>query len=154
MNQEDVKNQPTTACANSGTRLRLDGVRVLVVDDEPDVRALLDIVFRRRGARVELAASATEGRQALEAFHPHVIVSDVSMPGEDGYDFIRSVRALPKDQGGETPAAALTAHAYKEDRARAFEAGFDSHLAKPVEHEALVRTLQKLVDVGSIAGTP
>jgi len=135
-------------------QLRLDGVRVLAVDDEPDARDLLDAIFRLRGARVALAGSAAEARQALEAFRPAVIVSDVGMPGENGYEFLRSVRARSLDEGGATPAVALSAYAYREDRRRALDAGFNYHLAKPVDHEELVRIVHNLVTVVGTAGTP
>ncbi|WP_394821685.1 ATP-binding protein [Pendulispora albinea] len=129
--------------------LRLDGVRVLVVDDEPDARELLRALLQKRGAVVRLAGSAPEGRHAVEWFRPHVIVSDVGMPDEDGYQFLRSIRAMSREMGGGTPAIALSAYAYPEDRRRALLAGYTNHLAKPVDHEELLDTVHNLANVGA-----
>ena len=122
----------------------LDGLRVLVVDDEPDTRELLAAVLKGRGAAVTLAASAGEALQAIERETPHVLVSDIGMPGEDGYELISRVRALPPERGGNVPAAALTAYAREDDRIRALLAGFQIHIPKPVnpaELAAVVATL-------------
>jgi PAS domain S-box-containing protein len=110
----------------------LDGVSVLLVDDEPDARELLGRVFERCRAHVRLAASAEDALLLLEAEPPDVLVSDVGMPGMDGYEFIQRVRALPPERGGLVPALALTAYADPADRARALQAGFQAHLPKPV----------------------
>jgi CheY-like chemotaxis protein len=125
---------------------RLDGVRVLVVDDEPNARELVEAVLRDRGAIVISAASADEARAALGRTAPDVLVSDVGMPEEDGYALIASVRALPPEQGGATPSVALTAYARAVDRGRALEAGFDEHVAKPVDPDTLVRVVRRLSD--------
>ncbi|HZI20839.1 MAG TPA: PAS domain S-box protein [Pyrinomonadaceae bacterium] len=122
----------------------LDGLRVLVVDDEPDTRELLAAVLKGRGAVVTLAASAGEALKALERETPHVLVSDIGMPGEDGYELIRRVRLLPPERGGNIPAAALTAYAREDDRIRALLTGFQIHIPKPVnpaELAAVVATL-------------
>ena len=95
----------------------LTGVRVLVVDDEPDARELLRAVLAEAGALVETARSAAEGLEVLQRFQPNVLVSDIGMPDEDGYAFLRRVRSLPR--GGAIPAIALTAYAREEDRVRA-----------------------------------
>ncbi|WP_394832942.1 ATP-binding protein [Pendulispora rubella] len=129
---------------------RLEGVRVLAVDDDPDAREILQALFRARGAVIRLAASAAEAREALSSFHPDIIVSDIGMPGEDGYQLMQSVRALPKEQGGSLPAIALTAYAYQEDRRRALAAGFNYHLAKPVNHEDLLRAVDNLIKVAGV----
>jgi CheY-like chemotaxis protein len=125
----------------------LTGLRVLVVDDEVDTRELIATVLLASGAIVDTAASA---ESALESLHrsgaPDVIVSDIGMPGNDGYELIRRVRALPTESGGRTPAIALTAYARAEERVRALAAGFDEHVAKPVEPPELVRV------IGSLAG--
>ncbi len=110
----------------------LEGVTVLVVDDETDARELMTTVLRRQGAAVLAAASADEARNLLQRERPHVIVSDIGMPGEDGYAFIRTVRTLAAEMGGETPAIAVTAYARGEDRLRALAAGYQEHVAKPV----------------------
>lgn len=122
----------------------LDRLRVLVVDDEEDARALLEDVFRSRGAEVILASSVDQALSLLPSFRPDVLVSDIAMPDRDGYAFIRSVRALSAESGGRTPAVALTAHARSEDSRRAFAAGFQKHLSKPVDVDHLVTTVANL----------
>lgn len=122
----------------------LAGVDVLLVDDEADVRAVTARLLRDAGARVTLAASAAEGLQLLQQAPPAVLLSDIGMPGEDGYELIRRVRALPAAAGGCTPAAALTAYASSEDRERALRAGYQLHLAKPVAPQALVAAVMQL----------
>jgi CheY-like chemotaxis protein len=120
-------------------------VRVLVVDDEPDARDLISHILRRSGASVSAASSAQEAVAAMPQFHPHILVSDISMPGEDGYSLIRQVRSLHEAQGGRIPAVALTALARKEDRRSALLAGFQMHLAKPVEPNELTTAVANLV---------
>jgi CheY-like chemotaxis protein len=91
--------------------------------------------------------TAGSADEALEKFHharPHVLVSDIAMAGRDGYDLIRAIREMPADRGGEVPAAALTAYAREEDRIRALNAGFQMHLAKPVEPAALTSAVAHL----------
>ena len=112
---------------------RLTGVRVLVVDDETDTRELLRQVLETCGADVRDAESSGGAIQLLQDWQPDVIVSDIGMPGEDGYTFIRRVRALEKAKGTRTPAVALTAYARTEDRMRALLAGFQVHVSKPIE---------------------
>ncbi|WP_147446584.1 response regulator [Corallococcus sp. CA047B] len=119
----------------------LQGLQVLVVDDEPDARELLSVVLEGRGAVVITAASAREGFEKLRLFRPQVVLSDIGMPGEDGYSLIRRLRALPVDQGGQTPAIALTAFARMEDRTRALLAGFQMHVPKPIDPAELVSVL-------------
>ncbi|WP_437927890.1 PAS domain S-box protein [Sorangium sp. So ce291] len=126
------------------TRARLDGLRVLVVDDEPDARELITAVLSERGAEVRVASSALEARGALATARPHVIVSDIGMADEDGYAFIRSLRAMARDGGDATPAVALTAYTSGTSQRLALEAGYDEHLAKPVNPEDLVRVVRKL----------
>ena len=111
----------------------LQGLHVLVVDDEPETRDLLVTVLSRCGAEVRSSASAQDALDALKAWHVDVLVSDIGMPGEDGYDLIRKVRAMDPACGGRIPAVALTAYARVEDRLRALSAGFQMHVAKPVE---------------------
>jgi PAS domain S-box-containing protein len=111
----------------------LDGVRVLVVDDEEDTRELLRAVLEKCGSEVTTASSASEALDVIERMRPDVLVSDLGMPGEDGYSLIAKVRALPAERGGRTPAAALTAYARVEDRLHVLRSGFQIHLPKPVE---------------------
>lgn len=116
----------------------LAGLRVVVVDDEPDSRALLSRILSDRRAEVETAVSAAEGLRVLESFRPHVLVCDLAMPEEDGLSLIRRVRALPETEGGAIPALAVTAFARPSDRAAALGAGFQRFLTKPVEPDELV----------------
>ena len=111
----------------------LAGVRVLLVDDDAATREVAQAILEPLGADVRLAASAAEALVLLALDRPDVLVADIEMPGEDGYSLIKSVRSLPADAGGGIPAAALTAFARPEDRWRALDAGFQLHLAKPVE---------------------
>jgi PAS domain S-box-containing protein len=120
----------------------LKGLKVLVVDDEPDARQLIRRVLVECEAEVALASSAAEALELVESFEPSVIVSDIGMPGEDGYDFIRQVRA--RCSAKELPAAALTAFARVEDRKRALRAGFQTHVAKPVDPEELTAVIASL----------
>ncbi|HZH04544.1 MAG TPA: ATP-binding protein, partial [Myxococcaceae bacterium] len=124
---------------------QLDGVHVLVVDDEEDARELVRTLLEGCRARVTTAASAQEGLTLLHSERPDLLVSDVGMPGEDGYAFIGQVRALGSKQGGETPAVALTAYARAEDRTRVLLAGFSTHVPKPVEPLELLAVLASLV---------
>jgi CheY-like chemotaxis protein len=96
----------------------LSGIRVLVVDDDQDTLEMLELVLRQAGADVRVADSAGAGFRTFREWHPHVVVSDIGMPGEDGYAFINKVRRLPREDGGPTPAIALTAYARSEDRVR------------------------------------
>jgi CheY-like chemotaxis protein len=111
----------------------LGGRRILVVDDEADARDLLATILGRAGADVTVAASADEALETLRRWRPDVLVSDIGMPGDDGYDLIRKVRALRSEEGSQVRALALTAYARSEDRTRALEAGFHTHIAKPVD---------------------
>ena len=121
----------------------LDGVRVLVVDDELDARELVTAVLERCGAVVEVAASAAEAMTTLEQSVPDVLVSDVGLPGEDGYALVRKLRSLDADRA-RIPAVALTAYAHPADRTRALLAGFQMHLAKPIEPEELAAVVANL----------
>ncbi len=121
----------------------LQGLKVLVVDDEPDARSLIQRLLQDNHARVVTAASAAEAMQALAREAPDVIVSDIGMPGEDGYALIRRIRAL-RSAGANIPAIALTAYARVEDRSKAADAGFQSHLSKPVRAAELLATVESL----------
>jgi signal transduction histidine kinase/ActR/RegA family two-component response regulator len=125
---------------------QIAGVKVLVVDDEPDARELLRRLFEECDAIVFVAASAAEALSLVESGRPDVLVSDVGMPGEDGYSLIRKVRALPPERGGRTPAIALTAYARTEDRVKSMVSGFQHHLSKPIEPTELIAVVARLVD--------
>src|SRR5688572_177006 len=122
----------------------LDGLRVLLVDDEPEAREIISTVITRTGAEVTACTTASEALAKLAEWRPHVILSDIAMPDEDGYSFIGKVRSLPRDKGGETPAAALTAYARDVDRRQALAAGYQMHIAKPIGASQLVYMVAKL----------
>jgi PAS domain S-box-containing protein len=117
---------------------RLDGLSILVVDDEPDTRGLLKEGLEYCGADVRVAGSAAEAVDAIVAAVPDILISDIGMPGIDGYDLIRQIRELPADRGGKVAAVALTAYTRVEDRLHALRAGYDMHVPKPVELAELV----------------
>jgi PAS domain S-box-containing protein len=122
----------------------LEGLHILAVDDEADTRELLRVLLEGCNARVTLASSAQEGLEALQRGPVDLLVSDIGMPHEDGYSFIRRVRALPQGKAGRLPAVALTAYARVEDRMRALRSGFQSHVPKPVEPLELLAVLASL----------
>jgi PAS domain S-box-containing protein len=122
----------------------LRGVRVLVVDDQPDAREFVRRLLEEREAEVETAASAAEALERIRARAPHVLLSDLSMPDEDGFSLVRRLRALDAGDGGGIPAVALSALARTEDRARALEAGYQVHLAKPLDPNALIAAVASL----------
>lgn len=124
----------------------IHGLSVLVVEDEPDARELLKSVLEYCQARVAVAGTVAEALVVMAAFKPDVIVSDIGLPGEDGYSLIDRVRRLPDEEGGKVPAVALTAYTRTEDRTRALLAGFNMYLPKPVEPREL------LVVVASVSG--
>ena len=123
----------------------LDGIRVLVVDDDSDARDVIARILRDSSASVITASSAAEALELVRKSNPALLISDIGMPGEDGYDLIRKVRALPADGRGRVPAVALTAFARSEDRQRALLAGYQLHVAKPVEPGELLTVCASLV---------
>ncbi|HEX8635550.1 MAG TPA: PAS domain S-box protein [Pyrinomonadaceae bacterium] len=135
--------------ATVGSASELVNLRVLVVDDEPDARLLLKTVMERSGAQVRVAASASEAMAALKEFRPDILVSDIGMPQEDGYALLRRVRALSPAEGGRIPAVALTAYAQEDDRLRALLAGFQVHVAKPINPAEFVAVIVGLAGVTS-----
>jgi PAS domain S-box-containing protein len=127
----------------------LEGVRVLVVDDEPDARALIERLLQECEASVTTAGSASEAFERVAREAPDVLLSDIGMPQEDGYSLIRRIRKLP-GAASQVPAIALTAYARDEDRAKALQAGYQMHLAKPVEPVKLVAMVASLVTQTSL----
>jgi len=123
----------------------LAGVRVLVVDDEADTREYMTTVLQQCHAEVQAVGSVPEALQVISQWQPDVLVSDIGMPGEDGYSLIRQLRSQPPEQGGKIPAAALTAYARAEDRMRAIQEGFQLHLPKPIEPAELATVVASLV---------
>ncbi len=122
----------------------LDGVRLLLVDDDDDFRELLRMMLTQRGAAVTPVGSAAEALAELKRSRQDVLVSDVGMPGTDGYELLREVRALPEEQNGRIPALALTGYAADKDRGLATAAGYQMHLAKPVDPAELTAALARL----------
>jgi PAS domain S-box-containing protein len=122
----------------------LEGLRVLVVDDEPDARDMLHSMLGHCKVVVTVASNAAEALNLLRTTRPDVLVSDIGMPGEDGYDLIRKVRALAAVEGGRTPAVALTAYARQVDRTQALKAGFDMHVPKPIDPSELAIVIANL----------
>jgi signal transduction histidine kinase/ActR/RegA family two-component response regulator len=123
----------------------LDGIRVLAVDDEADARLLLTAVLEQCGAEVRTCGSAAEALAVLADWQPDILVSDIGMPGEDGYALIRKVRALEPEHGGRVPAVALTAYARVEDRLQALSAGYNMHVPKPVEPAELAVVIASMI---------
>jgi signal transduction histidine kinase/CheY-like chemotaxis protein len=127
----------------------LAGMEVLVVDDEADTLELIKVLLGQCGAEVTTAHSSAEALELLKGSQPDVIVSDIGMPAEDGFEFIRKVRLLPPERGGKIPAVALTAYARAEDRLRVLRSGYQMHISKPVELAELVAVV---ANVGKNSG--
>jgi CheY-like chemotaxis protein len=121
-------------------------VKVLLVDDDRDSLQVLSLMLAEYGAEVRVAASAAEALEALCRQKPDVLVSDLAMPGEDGYSLIDKVRAIETESGEPTPAVALTAYTRVEERARALSAGFNMFVPKPVEPDELVAAIVSLAE--------
>jgi signal transduction histidine kinase/CheY-like chemotaxis protein len=135
---------PLSAADPASDVVNLSGVRVLVVDDEADTRALVSRLLQECFADVITADSADAAMAALRQRRPHILISDISMPHKDGYDLIREIRDLPAEEGGKMPAVALTAFARSEDREEAKSAGYQVHMAKPIEPRQLIATVANL----------
>ena len=119
----------------------LAGIVVLVVDDQEDCRSLLTLILEAYGATVRVCESAHEALKSMIECRPDVIISDICMPIHDGYWLIKNVRCLHPEQGGQTPAIAVTARTAPEDRRRALDAGFQVHIGKPFEAERIVEAV-------------
>lgn len=144
---EEFDRNATMRAVIDDTQLALDGVKVLVVDDEPDARELIKLVLEECHAEVITTASAQEALEVLEHDNLDVLVSDIGMPQEDGYQFIHKVRMLGPDRGGKIPAVALTAYARAEDRKRALLSGYQMNVAKPVEPTELIAVVSSLTSL-------
>jgi len=133
----------------------LNGLRVMIVDDELDARDVITAMLEHCGAEVIAACSTAEAVDVLagaaNGSRPDVLVSDIGMPGEDGIDLITKVRALGPERGGNIPAIALTAYARAEDRARVLAAGYQRHIAKPVEAPTLATVVAVLARHTAVA---
>jgi CheY-like chemotaxis protein len=127
----------------------LAGMRILVVDDEPDCATLTGYLLTQWGADVKIAVSAPEALEFFEQYEewpPDILVSDIQMPGVDGYMLMRRVREMAPDRGGSIPAIALTAYTRAEDRIRALVAGFQIHIAKPFEPIELLTVVESILN--------
>jgi CheY-like chemotaxis protein len=127
----------------------LSAVDALVVDDDRDARELIKRILNDCGATVRIAASAREALELLGEAQANLLISDLGMPETDGFELLDRVRRLPREQGGQVPAIALTAFARSEDRLRALEAGFSAHISKPVEPSELIATVASVVGPGA-----
>jgi len=134
--------EPRPAPAGGAESLR--GIHVLVVDDDAAAREVIAQILESLGARVSLAASGSVALTLLFERKPHVLVADLGMPGMDGFALIEQVRALDPNLGGRIPAVAVTAYATMQDRLRALHAGYQNHIAKPVEAEELAAVIASL----------
>ena len=117
---------------------------MLLVEDDDDSRKLLGTMLKRYGAKVTSTKSAAEALDVFRSELPDVLISDIGMPDEDGYELIRKLRALRPDQGGMTPAIALTGYASRKDRERALAAGYHKHMAKPIEQAEMIAAIASL----------
>ncbi|MFW5665352.1 MAG: response regulator, partial [Coleofasciculus sp.] len=122
----------------------LSRIRILVVDDDADARDFLIAILEQYGAITTATASATEALERLQQMNYDLLLSDIGMPGENGYSLIRRIRALPSAQGGQIPAVAVTAYAREEDRIEALSAGFQMHISKPIEPRQLLKVIVQL----------
>lgn len=146
---DDIQGAPVSALfalPNAGERLHgLNGIRILLVEDHLDTREVMTIALRGRGADVTAVASAAEALKVVDRLRPHAIVSDIRLEGDDGYALMREIRTREARRGSMTPAIAVTAFSSAEDRHRAFAAGYQRHLAKPIDAGALTRAVAELV---------
>jgi CheY-like chemotaxis protein len=125
--------------------IRLDGIHVLLVEDDDDSRKLLGTMVKHYGAKVTSTKSAAKALEVFENEVPDVIISDIGMPDQDGYELIRKLRALPVEKGGNIPAIALTGYASRKDRERALNSGYNQHIAKPIEQADMISAIAALV---------
>jgi CheY-like chemotaxis protein len=148
-----VDSEPVFRAGSTRVGRRLDGVKVVVVDDEEDARTLVCDVLGGRGATVVSAATVDEALARVRIHGADVVVSDIGMPDADGFALVKRLRSLSAEQGGRTPAIALTAYARPEDREQAFAAGFQRHISKPVDLDALALAVAELA-LTTREGTP
>lgn len=130
---------------NRSGSIRLDGIHILLVEDDDDSRKLLGTMLKRHGARVTSTKSAAEALNVFSDEPPDLMISDIGMPDEDGYQLMRKIRARPGEQGGLIPAIALTGYASRKDQERALDAGYQQHIAKPIEQTELIAAIAVLV---------
>lgn len=140
----DQVSSQRNGCSRCQIELSLQGTRILAIDDENDSREVVATLLEARKAEVMTAPSADSGLEIVREWHPDLIISDIGMPGKDGYHFIRELRSLPPEEGGEIPAIALTAFTREEDQRRALTLGFQKHLSKPLEVDELCAAIATL----------
>jgi CheY-like chemotaxis protein len=126
----------------------LDGLRILIVEDDADTRAAIPMLLEGTGVAVRTAGTAQEALEHIEEWRPHVLVSDISLPTMDGYELVRRVRAGDGERGFATPAVALTGYADQKHRQLCFDAGFQAHVAKPIDPIELVTVIASLAGRG------
>ena len=124
----------------------LTGLTIVVVEDHDDSRMYLGLFLRRLWANVVLARNAVEGLETIRNSHPILVVSDITLPGVDGFEFLREIRALGPDAGGSVPVIAMTALVVQADRSRILDAGFQAYLPKPFSPDRLVETILTVVN--------
>jgi CheY-like chemotaxis protein len=146
--RSESRDQPTVGAGPRPPGSGLRGIRTLVIDDDRDALHLVSVILAGAGADVRTCASAAEGMAVWRDWRPDVLLSDIQMPGEDGYSLIRRVRAAEQEAGPRVPAIALTAYGRAEDRTRALSAGFSMHLPKPVDPTELVAVVASLAGRG------
>jgi CheY-like chemotaxis protein len=145
LTKRDARKPAIVAAPAQGTELpRFDGLRILIVDDDRESCEMMLEALRGFGASVRSVLSATEAIGALPEFSPDLVLSDIAMPGRDGYAVLDAVRAIETILGRRVPVAAVSAYAHEDDRQRAIAAGFDQYLAKPVDLAALASTVKAL----------
>jgi CheY-like chemotaxis protein len=135
---------PTLGGDSSDAPPSLAGLRILVVDDEPEAREVVSAILGEAGAEVAAAANARQAIDLVMQWKPNVLISDIGMPNEDGYELIRKLRALSPENGGQIPAVALTAFARTQDRLKVLSAGYQMHVPKPVEPTELAMVVASL----------
>jgi signal transduction histidine kinase/ActR/RegA family two-component response regulator len=137
--------EPTNDTSPMATTNDLSHIRILFVDDDADMRDLMQVLFSESEAQVFVAASALEALQLFSELAPDILISDIGMPEMDGYSFIEQIRSVAPERGGQIPAIALTAYAGEYNQQKAIAAGFNHHLSKPIEPEHLIQTISKLL---------
>jgi len=148
MGDGDRRHPAAAETMSNGALARLDGLAILVVDDEPDANEMVQTLLVSQGAEVRVAASARQALDILDRWRPDVLVSDIGMPVEDGYALIQQVRRRAPGRGGDVAAVALTAYAHVEDRVKILTAGFQMHVAKPVDPAELVAVVASICRSG------
>ena len=144
-----LREHPTVARHPADVGLRLDGLRILAVDDQPDAITAIKTLLQSHGADVRTAASARAALAELDSWRPDVLVSDIGMPHEDGYFLIRELRSRPREDGGDIPAIALTAYGRVQDTVRLLDGGFHMHVTKPVEPAELFAAIRSVTRTAS-----